>query len=487
MPVRSFAHTACVLGVLTGCSGSPRADGLDSLDARDAASEARDGAAAEEDGSPTDVEAGDADPSASDGPPADAGAGDAAPADAADDAAAADDASTLPPNAFTAVQVLATDTHSTLALRADGDVYAWGNQVDADNGGYLAQNVRYATTPVKVAGLAQVQQIAARYYQFYALGRDGSVWGWGSGSLASFGQGQSANEGGSATHSTPVQFLRAPATPLDHVCSMAPTFLGLVMVRSESSDGSCSADTPKSVWFTGTNLVSGVAIPENLFAQPYAPLAPGGSPGSLLGTSWVEAVFTPTTNAADSIFVRLADGRVFGWGNNTHGVLGTDDTSTYPLVPTLLPHWFGVAQLAPSGVVTLGVFPDGRVLAAGDGVTGLLGDAASNGVRRAPSAVAGLSSVSYAAISESPPGAVVIDHGALFYWGTDSNVHAQPEPVPAPIASEAGPFTAVSLSSSHVAARGPHDAVYTWGADYPGQLGCGSCGAHTDPRLVTLP
>jgi alpha-tubulin suppressor-like RCC1 family protein len=262
------------------------------------------------------------------------------------------------------------------------------------------------------------------------------------------------------------------------------------MVRSDDDAGSCAAGVPKSVWFTGSNFVAAVAMPENFFARAYTPLAPGGSAESVLGTSHVEAIFTPTTNSsrADSVFARLADGRVFGVGNNYHAALGIDDTTAYLSAPTLLPGWSGVSRITPSAFVTLGVFPDGRILAAGDASTGSLGVAASNTLQRAPSAIPGLNGVRYAAISDSPSAAFAITADGLYFWGTDQSFSEAAQAEPLAVATPgAGPFTTLSLSSGHVAAIDERGAVYTWGADSAGQLGCGKCGAQTSPRLVTTP
>jgi len=401
--------------------------------------------------------------------------------------ASPDDASALPPNAFTAVQVIATDGHSTLALRANGDVYAWGYAVDSVTGGYSTA-AAVTPVPVKVQGLDHVSQISSRYYGNFALKSDGTVWGWGSGGKLSFGQGQDWNSPGSGVEPSPVPMLTAADTPIAHVCIFAPRAIGLVMVRSEAADGSCAPDAPKSVWMTGppANASTG----QSFFASAYAPLAPGGSPGSVLGASHVEAVFTATTNLpfADSVFARLADGRVFAFGSNDYGQLGSADGPLRPSVPIQTPGWGGVVLIAPSAYVTLGLFPDGSLLASGDASFGSLGVPASSVMQRTPSAIAGLSGVRCVAISDSPPAAFAATDEGLYYWGTDSSFLSASQGAPLLVVKgDGGRFTSLSLSSGHVAALDARGAVYTWGADSSEQLGCGSCGNQASPRLVTLP
>jgi alpha-tubulin suppressor-like RCC1 family protein len=184
----------------------------------------------------------------------------------------------------------------------------------------------------------------------------------------------------------------------------------------------------------------------------------------------------------------LADGRVFAFGSNDYGQLGSADGPLRPSVPIQMPGWGGVVLIAPSAYVTLGLFPDGSLLASGDASFGSLGVPASSVMQRTPSAIAGLSGVRCVAISDSPPAAFAATDEGLYYWGTDSSFLSASQGAPLLVVKgDGGRFTSLSLSSGHVAALDARGAVYTWGADSSGQLGCGSCGNQASPRLVTLP
>src|SRR4029078_11080626 len=74
------------------------------------------------------------------------------------------------------VAVAAGDIHS-LALGADGRVWVWGENYSGQLG--LAESVRQQPTPTLLPGLTNVMAIAARSSHSLALLADGSVWAWG--------------------------------------------------------------------------------------------------------------------------------------------------------------------------------------------------------------------------------------------------------------------------------------------------------------------
>lgn len=71
---------------------------------------------------------------------------------------------------------IATGNSHALALDADGNVWAWGRN---DYGQLGNGDKTNSTTPVKVAGLAQVTAIAAGNSHSVAILKDGTVWVWG--------------------------------------------------------------------------------------------------------------------------------------------------------------------------------------------------------------------------------------------------------------------------------------------------------------------
>jgi alpha-tubulin suppressor-like RCC1 family protein len=87
--------------------------------------------------------------------------------------------------ALSGITELSLGGEHTLALKSDGTVWAWGY----NNYGQLGRDVssdppinnsdEYSAVPVQVPGLANVKHVAAGYMNSIALKADGTVWAWG--------------------------------------------------------------------------------------------------------------------------------------------------------------------------------------------------------------------------------------------------------------------------------------------------------------------
>ena len=97
------------------------------------------------------------------------------------------------------VQLAAARDHN-LALTRDGDVYAWGENADAQLG--LEPTTYRSARPVKVQGLGRMVSIAASGTGNLALSGavrdDGTVWMWGSNQAATMGNGLKSGARGDA-------------------------------------------------------------------------------------------------------------------------------------------------------------------------------------------------------------------------------------------------------------------------------------------------
>ncbi|HYE04180.1 MAG TPA: cadherin-like domain-containing protein [Planctomycetota bacterium] len=194
----------------------------------------------------------------------------------------------------------------SLALRADGNVYAWGRAAAGELGNGSTTG---SAVPVQVSTINNIIAIAAGSYHAVALRSDGTVWCWGSNSYGALGNGTLGNA------LTPVQ-----------VKTSATAMLGGMRSLSGGSYHTVAVSGDGGVWTWGSNISGalGDSGGDRLFAAPIS--VPG-------------RVSTVDAGYANNL-VTLADGSIRGWGNNGNSQLGTPTgTSATPVTtdPTWLP------------------------------------------------------------------------------------------------------------------------------------------------------
>jgi alpha-tubulin suppressor-like RCC1 family protein len=102
---------------------------------------------------------------------------------------------------LSSVTAIAAGYLHSLALRADGTVWAWGDNIAGDLGNDTGVSGQYRPYPLQVAGLSGVTAIAAGQSGSMALRNDGTVWVWGWKGNGEFGDGTTSEL--SATQKTP--------------------------------------------------------------------------------------------------------------------------------------------------------------------------------------------------------------------------------------------------------------------------------------------
>jgi alpha-tubulin suppressor-like RCC1 family protein len=110
------------------------------------------------------------------------------------------------PSPITGLTDVTAITDNGAALRADGTVWAWGNDSVGTLGqGTLATNdCGCSPVPVQVVGLTNIVGIAATQTTDFALRADGTVWAWGNNREGELGQGTiTQNTGGCDCDPTP--------------------------------------------------------------------------------------------------------------------------------------------------------------------------------------------------------------------------------------------------------------------------------------------
>ena len=273
------------------------------------------------------------------------------------------------------VTAMAGGASRSLALRNDGTVWAWGNNV-----GDGTTNVHY--TPVQVTALGGVTAIASGWKSSLALKNDGTVWAWGDNYYGELGDGTSTNR------YTPVQ-----VTGLSGVTAIAAGELHSLALKSDGT-----------VWAWGWNY--GGQLGDGTTTQRNAPV-------HVTGLSGVTAV----AGAGDHSLALVNDGTVWAWGDNWYGQLG-DGTTTERHTPVHVTGLSGVTSIAGGTGHSLALKNDGTVWTWGWNYYGQLGDGTTT-ERHTPVQVTGLSGVSSIAGGEDHSLALKND-GTVWEWGSNN-------------------------------------------------------------------
>lgn len=205
---------------------------------------------------------------------------------------------------ITETKAVAAEGHYSLALKADGTVWAWGSNAEGQLGQGL--RVKRRNTPVRIEGLTGVISVAAGGGHALALERDGTVWAWGSDLHEQLGDGKDASD------------FEEPAERI------LPDF---VPQRFPSPD---------------RNKI----VLEPLFTTELCPYAPVRVKG-----------LTNVTAIAAGYHYSLAlesDGTVWGWGRNRHYVLGSEANDTEPF-PIQIPRLSQIKAIAAGDTHCLAV------------------------------------------------------------------------------------------------------------------------------------
>ncbi|MBM9579770.1 chromosome condensation regulator [Leptospira sp. 201903070] len=198
------------------------------------------------------------------------------------------------------IQVVAGSQHSA-ALTTNGEVYVWGrNQYGNLGNGAIDTNTTIHSTPLKVAGLSGIKQIANGRDHILALKSDGKVYSWGLNASGQLGIGGS---GSPTPGHTPAEVL--------NIQNAVSVWAGGTQSFAVLSDGSVKG------W--GANgATANLGIGETATTKIYTPSS------AVIGIKNLVHFGCGATHN----FALLADGSLYGWGWNFKGSLGRPDLQT---------------------------------------------------------------------------------------------------------------------------------------------------------------
>lgn len=346
--------------------------------------------------------------------------------------------------ALTNVRYVAAGYSHSLALRSDGTVWAWGDDANGKLGDDAA--ITNQSSPVQVAGVSNIRHIATGMFHSLAVRSDGTVWAWGNDAT-----GQLGNNATLADQPTPVQ-----VSGMANVQHVAAGMMHSLAVRTDGT-----------AWAWGSDQYGQLGDGAALTTRP--------TPVQVTGLSSIRQVAAAGSGGSYSLALR-SDGTVWTWGDNSYGQLGIAGAPANQPTPLQVTGLTSVREISAGAYHAVAARFDGSAAAWGRDNYGQLGDDAPevDATTPVPVDIADIRSVSAGAHHTL----AVLDDGSMWSWGNDAQGQlgndedflGQPLPVAVPCTSACA-FIQVSTSGYHNVALRSDGTVWTWGNDGDGQLG----------------
>ncbi|QUQ69837.1 RCC1 domain-containing protein [Kutzneria sp. CA-103260] len=232
------------------------------------------------------------------------------------------------------VKAIAAAEFSAYALRTDGSVWAWGDNSVGEAGYDAAGGSTIQATPKAVPGLLSgVTAIAAAAGTGYALKSDGTVWSWGYNRNGELGAGRSDT-------------FFPTATPI-------PGLTGVVSIGAGVSNG-YAVKSDGTVWAWGSNLFGGLGTTA-VHAGNQTDVST--TPVLVQGLSNIKSV---GSGESDTGYAVDGNGNLFAWGSNYYGTYGNGTSGSYSTAAVQVPGLTNVTAVAPGIMAGTTVIADGK-------------------------------------------------------------------------------------------------------------------------------
>ncbi|MEP7055687.1 MAG: hypothetical protein ABI912_10615 [Actinomycetota bacterium] len=226
------------------------------------------------------------------------------------------------------------------------------------------------------------------------------------------------------------------------------------------------------------------------------------SDGRLWGTPIAAGTSTATVTVLDAngladraalrFTVRPAEaGRVWAWGGNHYGFLGTGSSTFVLKLPAAVPGLTDVTALATSGTSTYALRADGTVSAWGLNKHGELGIGTTSGLTTAipPTRIPGLTDATAVAAGTTGSGYALRADGTVVAWGYNDhgqlgNATVTEYHAPVPVAG-LDHVTDIAANAGSAYALRSDGTVWAWGFNDVGQLGDSTTSERRTPVRVS--
>ena len=346
-------------------------------------------------------------------------------------------------------------TNHTLALRADGSLWAWGSNTTGQLG---LGDTANRSSPVQVSSTSDWVAVSAGDRHSMALKTNGTLWGFG------YNEGGQLGLGHTADSSTPQQEM---TNATDWVAVSA------------GGDNTLARKADGTLWAWGTNGNGELGLGAGAGTYIHTPQQVG------VDTDW----HSVTAGYYHTLAVK-ADGSLRTWGDNSDGGLGLGLMARF-LEPTQLVTGADWASVSAGTSHTLALKADGTLWAWGSNNSGQLG-LDDTDTRYTPTRVG---SDTWLAVSAGYGdfSLGIQSDGTLWAWGSNTVGRlglgdSVDRHLPTQIGMNNG-WVAVSAGTNHSLAIRQVESEHTlwaWGYGASGQLGLGDTISHTTPQQVGI-
>ena len=266
----------------------------------------------------------------------------------------------------------------TLAIKSDNTLWSWGNNSSGQLG--LGNTTNYSS-PKQVGALTNWLTVTTGYTNSYAVKTDGTMWGWGSNSSGSLGLGNSTY------YSSPKQ--------IGSLTNWSKISGGKDFLIAVKTDGTLWAWGYNGYGMLGLNNITNYSSPKQV--------------GAL--TNWAYA----NSSVSNGVSAVKTDGTLWGWGDNTFGQTGTNNTTRYtsPVQVGALTNW----AYTTGGMTVLAIKTSGQLWSWGRNDAGQLG-LGDTTTRYSPNQVGALTNWSNKITSSIRQSSIAVKtDGTLWTWG----------------------------------------------------------------------